>query len=181
MKQKQQPIEIEPILIVQIIRSYWTKASRGAPGSIARNTVPECLPIPLQQVNAQGIRVLYHEIVFKEATGFQTPDERISIDPAIYPRHGCTTVERIAKTVCANYKYHHCGGAPDRSSLKRVVKADVGNWIQIRENGRFSPTWEGDWWYQKIVVNAGLFDNIVAEQFINTSPIEVFSAMADLW
>jgi hypothetical protein len=40
MKQKQQPIEIEPILIVQTIRSYWTKASRGAPGSIARNTVP---------------------------------------------------------------------------------------------------------------------------------------------
>jgi hypothetical protein len=41
--------------------------------------------------------------------------------------------------------------------------------------------WSGDWSYQKIVVNAGLFNNTTARYFLNTSPIEVFSAMADLW
>ncbi|WP_310426293.1 hypothetical protein [Chamaesiphon sp. VAR_48_metabat_135_sub] len=183
MKKKQQPIKIEPILIVQTIHSYWTKASRGAPGAIARNSVPECFSIPLKQVNIQGIRVLYHQIVFKEATNFKVPEEQISIDPTIHPPHSCIKVERIAKTIFATYKYHSGGGAPNRSTLKGIVKADVGNWVQIRENGRFSAAWAGDWWYQKIVVNAGIFDNmnIDSEHFLHTSPVEVFSAMADLW
>jgi hypothetical protein len=182
MKQKQPPIEIEPILIVQAIHSYWTKASRGAPGSIARNTVPEYLPIPLEKVNIQNIRVLYHQIFFREETGFQEPEERILIDPVINPQHSCIKVEQISKKVYATYTYNTIGGAPNRrSTLKGTVKADTGNWVQIRENGRFSSAWEGDWLYQKIVVNAGLFDNVVEEQFINTLPIEVFSAMADLW
>jgi hypothetical protein len=181
MKQKHKPIEIEPVLIIQTICSSWTKASRGAPGSIDRNNGPECLPIPLQQVNLQGIRMLYHEIVFKESNGFKSPAEHILFDLAIYPRLGCITVERIAKPVCATYKYHSSGGAPNRSTFKGKVKADVGNWVQIRENGRFSAAWAGDWQYQKIVVNAGLFDKVTAEQFLDSSPIEMFSAMADLW
>ncbi len=182
MKQKQPPIEIKPILIVQAIHSYWTKASRGAPGSIARNTVPECLPIPLEKVNIQNIRVLYHQIFFREETGFQEPEETILVDLAIHPRYGCIQVEQTAKTVCATYKYNNmAGGAPNRSTLKGIARADLGNWVQIRENGRFSPAWAGDWQYRKIVVNAGLFNNLAAEQFFNSSPIEVFSAMADLW
>jgi hypothetical protein len=144
MKQKQQPITIEPILIVQTVRSSWTKASRGAPGSVARNTVPECLPISLPNVDLGNLQVLYHEITFEEATGFQSPKERISINPKIYPQHGCITVERIAKQVRATYKYNMFGGAPDRGAERHTIRANVDDWVQIRENGRFSSSWGGD-------------------------------------
>jgi hypothetical protein len=180
MKQKQQHIEIEPILIVQTIRSTWTKISRGAPGAISRNTVPECLPISLPNMDLKDLRVLYHEIAFEEKTGFQLPKEYIFINPGIVPQQGCITVERIANKVNVTYKYHRSlGGAPNRGVERRTIRADIGYWIQMRENGRFA--WQGDWSYQKIVVNAGLFDNLVAGHFIDTSPVEVFSAMADLW
>ncbi len=181
MKQKQQPITIEPILIVQTICSSWTKASRGAPGAVARNTVPECLPISLSNIDLSDLRVLYHEIAFEEVTGFQSPKECISINPTIYPRHGCITIERIAKEVCATYKYNMCGGAPDRGAERHAIRANVGDWLQMRENGRFSSSWGGDWSYKKVVVNAGLFNNVVAGQFLKTLPVEVFSSMADLW
>lgn len=181
MKQKQQPITIEPILIVQTIRSSWTKASRGAPGAIARNTVPEYLPISSPNIDPIDLQVLYHEIAFEEATGFQSPKERIYINPTIYPPSGCITVERIGREAHVTYKYSGVGGAPYRSVKRHTIRAGVGDWLQMRENGRFLILWSGDWSYQKIVVNAGLFNNISARYFLNTSPIEVFSAMADLW
>ena len=106
MKQKQQPITIESILIVQTICSSWTKASRGAPGAVARNTVPECLPISLPNTDLDDLQVLYHEIFFEEVTGFQSQKEHISVNPAIYPPHGCIKVERIAKEVHVTYKYN---------------------------------------------------------------------------
>jgi hypothetical protein len=182
MRQKQQPMMVEPVLIVQTIRSTWTKVSRGVPGAIARNTVPECLPISLPKMDLKDLQVLYHEVAFDEATGFQSPMESIYINPTIYPQYGCTTVERIEREVHITYRYNSgIGGVPYRSVKRHTIRAGVGNWLQMCENGRFSPAWEGDWWYQKIVVNAGLFNNVVAGHFLNTSPIQVFSAMADLW
>jgi hypothetical protein len=190
------------VLVVQEIYTSWTKASRGGAQAAERNRTPEAMRLPLELAQADPIRVFYHQVRFLERTGFQQPHERVAVDTFVYPEYGCTTVEHSTDAVWLTYAYSTArGGAPNREPSpwmqcahsiaqgsepepqlrQRRLRAPLGHWVQVRENGRFAPAWDGDWWYQKVVVNAGLFESLSEGLFTAISPLEQYSAMADLW
>jgi hypothetical protein len=185
MKNKE-VIEYQPIPIIQIIHCNWTKMSRGMPNAALRNTVPERLPIPLDLIDSQtAVRSLYHEVFFEEKNEFQNPRVRLFTNLVILPVSGCTKIENTSQEIIAIYRYHSSqsrGGAPNRGALQHRLKSSLNNWVQVMENGRFSHGFMGgDWKYQKIVVNAGLFDCLNTDYFIDQPPTQTFSSMADLW
>jgi hypothetical protein len=58
-----------PKIIVQTIYTTWTKASRGHPGSSARNATPESLPLSRSVAQLAG-PIVWHDVEFREADGF---------------------------------------------------------------------------------------------------------------
>jgi hypothetical protein len=181
---KKEVIEHQPIPIIQIIHCNWTKLSRGMPNAALRNAVPDRLPIPLDLIDSQtAVRSLYHEVFFEEKEEFQNPKVRLYMNPGIPPSSGCINIENTDREIIAIYRYHlSIGGAPNRGVLQNRLKASLDDWVQVMENGRFSYGYMGsDWKYQKIVVNAGLFNCLNTDYFIDRPPTQTFSAMADLW
>jgi hypothetical protein len=57
------------MIIVQHIRTRWTKASRGMPGAAVRNTVPRTMPLQPVPDPAPGIHL--HGVSADEADGFE--------------------------------------------------------------------------------------------------------------
>jgi hypothetical protein len=84
------------ILIMQQLHIVWTKASRGGPGAVQRNGVPEVAKVPLQRVEAR--HPMLHQIVYRECDGF-LPDERLVQDPTVRPLQvGCVTIDDAGET-----------------------------------------------------------------------------------
>jgi hypothetical protein len=170
-----------PILLVQHISTSWSKASRGGPRAGVRNAVPVALPF--SKLVPSETRSVLHEVQFNERTEF-TPHEEVIIDGGILPRGKalCITAGRDADGAWALYDYStECGGAPDRSGVRKRLTAPLDRWIRIVANGRFAPAWDGDWWYEKHVVNVGLFSSLAPYCFTATEPADVFEALAALW
>ena len=74
-----------------------------------------------------------------------------------------------------------CGGAPRRAGLQRTFHLQINEWGQIVYNGRFSDRDEGSWWYEKKVVNVGLFERLIPSMFISEAPTYRYEAMAHLF
>lgn len=96
---------------------------------------------------------------------------------------GCVRVEVSAGRAAVTYEYDYkCGGMPPRQTkpglnLREELTVEPGRWVRVRYNGRFS----GDeWWYEKVVVNVGLFRRPHAGVFISTEPAGEISQMANL-
>jgi hypothetical protein len=170
-------------VIVQEIYTYWTKSSRGGTNASARNKTPRAHRIPIELLPKNTHALAHHHIAYSEISLFREPTEQIKINPVSYPTYGCTTVEyHHSKGVWANYSYSsNKGGAPYRQHIQQRLYAPINQWVQVCENGRFSPAWDGDWWYQKVVINAGAFENITSDIFTTTAPLQTFEALADLW
>jgi hypothetical protein len=136
------------VLVVQHISTWWTKESRGAPMAAIRNAVPTHLPIPAQ-VSERTSSVL-HEVRFAEPA-FE-PREELAVDADIAARlkAPCITAGCGSQGAWVSYAYaRDCGGAPDRTGMRKTLVAPMGTWVQIAANGRFPAAWEGPWTYEK--------------------------------
>jgi len=95
---------------------------------------------------------------------------------------GCVTIERTEGAVSVNFRYKaHCAGAPNRSWTRKTLVITGRQWGQIVYNGRFPYSWQADWWYEKMVINVGLFERLTPDLFIHTEPTYRFSAMGELF
>lgn len=172
------------MVLIQEIRSIWSKASRGGAAAALRNSVPEAVPFPIIKSRPAAHKVFHQILVYGEANAFAEPLKSESREPAAdLTDIGCVKIRVSPERVIVSYEYdYRCGGLPPRQTRPGVnVRAELivepESWARVRYNGRFS----GDeWWYEKVVVNVGLFRQPCADIFGSTEPAGEISQMAEL-
>lgn len=160
--------------VVQKLMTRWTKAFRGNEGAAKRNSTPSELRVPLTAHPQEG-KLLLHSASYWQRPGFDAPEENFEIlEPKRPFRMGCVVVEFVPSGLHTTYRYDPRDvGAPYRTDFPREFDLKLGEWLQIIYNGRFSE--EGSWYYQKVVMNVGLFEQLDTEVFLHSQPKKTFS------
>lgn len=159
--------------VLQILHVEWTKASRGGEGGRARNAIPAALPLSLEEFSTSDERLFVEVHRWNEHNGFTkvVRIERHSVPLSTGFRFGCLTV--AAKSdgspgLQLDYPRHTgCGGMPDRWFLNcglgarnpaaSALSVNPGEWVRIRDNGRFDDMDTGNWRYQQVTFNVAWF------------------------
>jgi hypothetical protein len=161
------------MILIQRIRSKWDKKARGGPAAVSRSAIPEAVKIPVHQYRNSAF-VYQDRFYGSSLNGFR---EEICVgaeNPLIL---GCVTLNIGSGDLEAIFRYDAgCGGAPYRWSEPKTFRLQDGQWVQIAYNGRFS--WNDYWWYEKTVINAGVFQMPKSGIFLNNEPTHRFSSLA---
>lgn len=173
------------IVIIQRISTDWTKQSRGSPGAIKRNSTPQALTLPLEELPPGGCSFIEHSSSFSERRDFEDPRPSISFENFVLERpmrFGGVLVQRDAGRVRVSWNYtSEDAGMPLRPQKKNdAFELALNQWGRVIYNGRFNG--EGEiWWYQKSVLNVGLFARAAAAVFVETVPDVVIDKTAMLY
>jgi hypothetical protein len=172
---------VSGVVVVQQILTSWSKKSRGGEGAVKRNAIPEVAPVPMHCIKTERLTLLHQSLSYSEWDGF-APREKIEVNPTLRPVViGGVTVNDDDEVAVASFQYNLGCGAPERGWARKTLRIAEGEWGQILYNGRFAPPWEGPWWYEKMVVNIGLFSHLSSGVFTHCAPTCRFSAMGHLF
>ncbi|GAA3342391.1 hypothetical protein GCM10020358_37210 [Amorphoplanes nipponensis] len=174
------------MIVVQRVVTEWTKRSRGAPGAVRRNAVPEACPVP----PADGAGVLVHQVFARERDGFAGRETRSG---HTLPASGSLPLDGVAgvrleradgrlQVTGVTGVWCQCFTVFPRRPDRTVLVLLPGRWGRWRLNFRL---WEddghGEWRYQKWVVNvAHLAGPAPAELFQASPPATVTDEMVQL-
>ena len=174
-------------LVIQLLHSRWTKASRGGNGAVTRAELPLASQLPLDSFAAP---ITLHSVRFWERDNFVPSDgvkrfdtiaELPLRDLTISPTSDGVSVAHIRDQLNAaiadrlyNDEFGNTVYDIDAFSLSD------GEWGQLQYNGRYTCIDSGRWWYEQSVYNIGLFTEIDVNRFINTDPTERFVELATL-
>jgi hypothetical protein len=155
------------MLVVQEIETVWTKQSRGAPGAVARNAVPDRLRFTPPPGRVEGLE---HLAVYLEKDGFVVRESLRSIDAEAALQYGCVRLVGDLNRLGAFWQYDPgIAGAPKRkSTAKEIFDLTVGQWGSVRYNGRMVDY--GGWWYRQVVLNVGIFASVTGDEFLARKP-----------
>ena len=174
-------------LVIQLLHSRWTKASRGGDGSVARAKLPLALPLPLDSFTAP---VSLHTVRFWERDNFVPTDGVARFETISELPIRDLTVQRTADGVSIVHSRDQLNAA----IADRLYNDEFGNtvydidafslvddeWGQIQYNGRYTCIDSGRWWYEQSVYNVGLFADIDTKRFVDTNPTHRFVELATL-
>jgi hypothetical protein len=169
-----------PVLLIQMIRTTWSKASRGGTAAALRNAVPETCRLPHLLPRSQPITVI-HTVQFAEINQFAVPThtdvtitvgiDKVRLDSiALYPSED---------TIRVAAEWLLLAGAPRRRPISNLLELSAQHWVQIRYNLRSGL--DDAWRYYKYVFNVGVFTGVSPEAFTTTAPTMIKSFLADLW
>lgn len=172
------------MVLIQEIRSVWSKAARGGAAAVLRNSVAESAPFSITSSKPATHKITRQLLVYAEANDFAEPIKSEVVESeAAAITIGCVKIEILDNGCLVAYEYDYkCGGLPPRRnragvSLREEMVVEPGCWVRVRYNGRF----RGDeWWYEKVVVNVGMFEKPDADVFTLTEPVNEISQMAEL-
>lgn len=172
------------MVLIQEIRTVWSKASRGGAAAARRSSVPEAALFHPPGARPAAGQIFHRVLFYGEANDFAGPIKSEAAElTADSTSVGCVRVEVSARGLTVAYEYDYgCGGLPPRMArpgvgLREEMTVGPESWARVRYNGRFSGE---DWWYQKVVVNVGSFERPGADVFIATAPAFEISQMAKL-
>src|SRR5262245_8404066 len=114
---------MSPVVVVQEVLTYWTKASRGGAEATRRNAVPEAVTLPLSHITTVGLTGLLHKVAYRETDDFVRKDEPLQLDPPVTKLVvGCVTVNLARNTVFASFRYDYwkCG-FPEREWTRKTL------------------------------------------------------------
>jgi hypothetical protein len=170
------------MVVIQEIRTVWSKASRGGAAAALRNAVPETALLHADGLQSAARRIFRQLLVYGEANDFAGPvKSEVVWSVADSISAGCVKVGVSAGRITVTYEYdYRFGGLPPRQTkpgvnVREELIVEPESWVRVRYNGRFS----GDeWWYEKVVVNVGLFQRPRADIFDSTGPAGEISQIA---
>lgn len=165
--------------LIQLIETHWTKDSRGAPGSVARNAVPELLRFPSVELPEP---VLLQRIAYYEWADFAPPPlpEFMVFAPHDATQHRLTVEHRgdVAEV-------HYFGTSFTQKSPPHptdVVQLQPGTWLRIVGNRRTATGYEGYWSYEKFVFNIVHLRHKDPNSLVNNQPpIARLDRQISLW
>ena len=153
---------MKPALHVQIIRTTWTKSSRGAPSATARASVPLALPVAVAALRRGQLSV--------EIYNFGEPDFALPATPKIEKHelandlrweHGTFSLRWNGKIARTDWQWKYWDvGAPEPNFITRhlgQLEIAPDSWVRLHWQGRITHL-EGDWEYRKVVVNVARCD-----------------------
>jgi hypothetical protein len=167
------------MVIVQRLRTEWTKKSRGGNEAGVRNGVPESLPLPSFE---PGAKIVVHEARFLESESFQCRDDVTEVQPGDAFELGAMRITLQQDGLAVTFAWSWTqAGAPERWP-KKAFTLVAGQWGRLQYNGRFGPsTFDDDtWWYRKDVFNVALCESIDRNLFTRTDPDFSASFLAQL-
>jgi hypothetical protein len=128
--------------IVQVVRTSWTKRSRGGLEAARRNAAPEGLVLPTTRPP------LVHEVLIDEAVGFE---------PREVARGELAAVELVQLRLEHGLLRVQCPvtpwGMPRRWRRPPAVRLAPGEWLRWQVNYRFAGSCGGDWSYRLDTLN----------------------------
>ncbi|NNJ25275.1 hypothetical protein LzC2_13450 [Planctomycetes bacterium LzC2] len=159
-------------MIVQHIDVGWTKASRGGPGAVARNCVPEALLLPPDRPRYDGLHTTrLHQVRFGERNGFAAPLteslEALGAEAAV--RLGNAMISRSGSDVTLQIDWR--AGVPRRGrgnlyhpgpDPEPELVVLPGQWARAVYNLRNTGMDCGRWWYERHTVNVANLDPAAA-------------------
>lgn len=171
------------MILVQTIKTQWTKASRGGDGASRRNTVPDALKVTPIAVNVPHPLPLFHQTtLFTESAEFQPSVTQTEIYALTLNKHltlGCLRLIPAEEHLTITYAPTTiCTGAPKRPHTRKEITLTPDTWAQIVYNGRFG--WATGWSYHKTVFNIAYTDTFSENKFYG-EPDFSYHDLADLW
>jgi hypothetical protein len=168
------------VLLVQLIRTTWSKASRGGRAAAARNAVPETFLVPNLPSQSESTTVV-HTLEFAEVNQFELPTyTNVTSTPSIGKmRLHSIAIYPASQSIRIAAEWLLLAGAPRRRPIANLVELASQTWVQIRYNLRTGLD-EG-WAYYKYVFNIGYFSSLPLEAFTTTVPKTIKSFLYDLW
>ncbi len=167
--------------LVQVIKVEWTKSSRGGQGARDRNSVPSALAIPDVLLGRWTREILVNTTHWSEANAFAHPNRRES------ERLPANKVLRIDPVSIALGDPELAIGLDHETLLVRFVpvRREIvlmrGDWARVVFNARYACIDSGNWWYEQVTVNAGLFGERPPDSvFVETRPTTVFRHLSRL-
>jgi hypothetical protein len=162
------------MIVIQQIRMQSSHVSRVGPGS-QRSGVPEAMDVPLNRCDLSDSAMLQH------LWGGSTPGGRVLTQSDLSPiTLGCVTVDPGEEFTRVSFSWSWQGGAPARWWAEKSFELRPGEWVRMMHNGCFSG-WESYWWYEKTVLNVGMFDTIQADLFTRGGPSYRYELFSRLW
>lgn len=160
--------------IIQLIEVQWTKASRGAPAAVTRNSVSDRFPLSVE-IDEEGI-FLQH-ISCRESEGFRVLHDRRAkaVDDLQLRKIGlrCAEIDNSLK-VC------YLGLPLLLPKKKSVGVLGRNTWLRIVTNFRVAQ--ERTWAYHKYTCNIFFGEsNAFNENVLLREPQCTFNAEKELW
>lgn len=150
------------VIIVQWVRTSWTKLSRGGPAAAVRNAAPIAFPLPVTH------RSVVHEVTMDEKHDFQ-PDFDLTDLPILQPPGRTLAEVSLSENhdtlrVLPVLRYP----IPPRPRRPPAVRLRPGQWLRWQLNYRHSSlTGRGDWQYHQNTLNLA-YGPIDPETFLGT-------------
>jgi hypothetical protein len=166
------------MLIVQHIKTQWTKASRGGAAAARRNAVPVSFRLPPALHRQDALHTIeiaeWEDFQYRETWKFLSYGGHLQVGPVLI-HAGLETIK-----VQFVWSWNECG-APERESHK-AFELRPGEWGRLICNGRFGSTYSmgQEWLYHKSVFNVLFGDSVEPDVFVITSPNAECSRLATL-
>lgn len=174
------------MIAVQTISTSWTKSSRGGTLATMRSRVPKQIPL---RIPSDFSNLIWHSIAYSDRNKFVEPIAVKVSTKCENDRFGCRNVEIELHDNSATLIYRYQTGAPARQFFDKagtcvapehLIEIPQNRWAAVEYNGRFTCIDTGNWWYEHVVVNVAVGDNLLSNVFVTTQPIEHYSQLAHL-
>ncbi|HYI15499.1 MAG TPA: hypothetical protein VEX37_08915 [Thermomicrobiales bacterium] len=129
-------------VIVQVVRTSWTKRSRGGLEAARRNAAPIGFVLPTTRAP------LVHEVFIEEVVGFE-PRGLIRSELAASELVQLRLEDGLLRVQCPVTPW----GMPRRWRRPPAVRLALGGWLRWQVNYRFAGSCGGDWSYRLDTVN----------------------------
>jgi len=188
--------ETDTLAVIQLIITGWSKSYRGGPGAEERNRVPEAelLLLPEETIPEPAfvIHSARHEFnqgeVWSMFWSDRLPESPCEVRSLAEPTSlGSFKLRFHEERLHLDYTWLDDEGMPKRYSQQDLLSLSKGQWGRVRINARHSHFfttlgWDSsEWWYEKWVLNVGLFSQRDARVFLDTQPVKTVSMMEPLW
>lgn len=166
------------MVIVQVVTTTWTKASRGHPGSVARARVPEAVALTVTPSDPDPGEVLVDTHRAEEADGFVLQVGTVERRPLPAVVAG-VRLEAVDGSVHAVRLARRTMGFPRNERDRPLFTLGAGETGRLVMNRRTSG-YHG-WSYEKVVVNVAVTPGADRDVFVRRDPDERVDEQADLF
>lgn len=164
------------MLVIQELRTTWTKISRGGQGAAKRNSTPLEMPLPMPPSGA----VFVHRVHFSEFDEFApSPRSAHSQDTVPHDLSGFDGYFDGNDVLVRTHWTPHLG-LPKRPNGRRI-RLHLGEYCRLFHNGRLTDHDTGEWSYQSTVINIALVEEPTLELFMKAAWSETLDAREQLW
>jgi len=173
------------MVVVQVVRIVWTKASRGAPHASRRNALPRAFGVD----PSRALYVFERHFIVETAPGEfrnrsverrttnRVPSQQ---EELVLEEHGARLVLGLQWQSYRDDSDNLTGtGEPPREGNHRAVEIGIGQTARLVINGRHSS--HAEQWYTEDIFNVALVDKVEPDVFTGRPCQVSFSQLADLF